>query len=333
MTLHPAILALLAASALNALVFLAGALFAVRLLRHWNPASGSERQIALERQTYLVATGVALVLGIQLAALLLFVYNAERMSVLFTGAMCATGTLNVNAYGFPALILKLAGFFLAILWLALNQADNLGRDYPLIRRKYALLLAIAPVFVAEAVVQGLYFANLDPDVITSCCGSLFSDTGQGVAAELAGAAPRQTLIAFYAVLSATLMSGLWLWGTGRGGALFGLLSGTQFMVAMVAVIAFLSLYVYEHPHHHCPFCMLKAEFGYIGYALYLPLFATTGYGMAAGIQSLYSGRASLSAALPARVRRHAGRAVAFLLGFGLLATWVMLRSNLKLLAP
>jgi hypothetical protein len=77
-------------------------LFAVRLLRHWNPASGSERQIALERQTYLVTTGVGLVLLIQCVALLLFVYNAERMSVLFTGAMCATGTLNVNAYGFPA---------------------------------------------------------------------------------------------------------------------------------------------------------------------------------------------------------------------------------------
>jgi hypothetical protein len=333
MTLHPAILALLAASTLNAMILLAGVLFAARLLRHWDPASGSERQIALERRTYLVATGVALVLGIQLAALLLFVYNAERMSVLFTGAMCATGTLNVNGYGFPTLILKLVGFFLAVLWLALNQADSLGRDYPLIRRKYALLLAIAPVFVAEAVVQALYFANLDPDVITSCCGSLFSDTGQGVAAEVAGAAPHPTLIAFYAMLSATLMSGIWLWRTGRGGALFGLLSATQFVVAIVAVIAFLSLYVYEHPHHHCPFCLLKADFGYIGYALYLPLFAATGYGLAAGVQSLHSDRASLAGALPALVRRHAGMAVASLLGFGLLATWIVLRSNLKLLIP
>lgn len=332
MTLHPAILALLAASALNALVLLAGALFAVRLLRHWDPASGSERQIVLERQTYLVATGVALVLGIQLAALLLFVYNAERMSVLFTGAMCATGTLNVNAYGFPALILKLAGFFLAVLWLALNQADNLGRDYPLIRRKYALLLAIAPVFVAEAVVQALYFANLDPDVITSCCGSLFSDTGRGVAAELASAAPRPTLIAFYTVLGATIMSGLWLWRTGRGGMLFGLLSGAQFVVAIVAVVAFLSLYVYEHPHHHCPFCLLKAEFDYIGYALYLPLFAATGFGLAAGIQSLHVRRATLAGELPGVLRRHAGRALAGLLLLALLSAWIVARSNLKLLA-
>lgn len=333
MIFHPAIIALLAASALNAAVLLAGSLFAVHLLRHWDLASGHERQIRLERQTYLVTTAIALVLAIQFVALLLFVYNAERMSVLFTGAMCATGTLNVNAYGFPALILKIAGFFLAVLWLALNQADNLARDYPLIRRKYALLIAIAPVFMAEAVVQALYFLNLNPEVITSCCGSLFSDAGAGVAAELAALPARPALIAFYAVLLATLAAGLRLWRSGRGGRLFGLLSGLQFAAAIAAIVAFISLYVYEHPHHHCPFCLLKADFDYIGYALYLPLFAATGYGLAAGILQPYARIASLAGVLPPLVRRHAGLAVVNLAAFGLLASGLILASNLKLIAP
>jgi hypothetical protein len=330
---HPAILALLAASAINAAVLLAAALFALRLLRRWDPASGSERQIALERQTYLVATGVALVLVIQFVGLLLFVYNAERMSVLFTGAMCATGTLNVNAYGFPALMLKIAGFFLAVAWLALNQADNLARDYPLIRRKYALLLFIAPVFLAEAVVQALYFFKLDPDVITSCCGSLFSDAGAGVAAEMAGLAPKPAMLAFAVVLGLTLAAGARLWRTGRGACLFGTLSAAQFVVAFAAVIAFLSLYVYEHPHHHCPFCLLKAEFAYIGYALYAPLFAATGYGLAASIQQAHAHRASLAGVLPAHARRHAGLALLNLIAFALLSGWIVLGSNLKLIAP
>lgn len=333
MIFHPAILALLAASAINAVVLLAAALFAVGLLRRWNPASGGEAQIALERRTYLVTTGVGLVLLIQCVALLLFVYNAERMSVLFSGAMCATGTLNVNAYGFPALMLKIAGFFLAMLWLALNQADNLGRDYPLIRRKYALLLLIAPVFLAEAVVQARYFLGLNPDVITSCCGSLFSDTGAGVAAELAGLSPRPTMVAFFSVLAVTLVSGLALWRSGRGGILFGALSVTQFVVAITAVIAFLSLYVYEHPLHHCPFCLLKAEFGYIGYPLYGTLFAATGYALAAAIQQAHARHPSLADTLPARARRHAGRSVALLLAFGLLAVGIVLNSNLKLIGP
>ena len=333
MIFHPAILALLAASAINAAVLLAAALFAVGLLRRWNPASGGEEQIALERRTYLVTTGVGLVLVIQCVALLLFVYNAERMSVLFSGAMCATGTLNVNAFGFPTLMLKIAGFFLAMLWLALNQADNLGRDYPLIRRKYALLLLIAPVFLAEAVVQALYFLGLDPDVITSCCGSLFSDTAAGVAAELAGLPPLPAMLAFFGVLAPTLAAGVVLWRSGRGGYLFGALSVAQFVVAITAVIAFLSLYVYEHPHHHCPFCLLKADFDYIGYPLYGTLFAATGYALAAALQQAHAHHPSLAGVLPARARRHAGMSVAFLLAFGLLAGGIVLTSNLKLLGP
>ncbi|MCK7477230.1 MAG: hypothetical protein M0C28_06800 [Candidatus Moduliflexus flocculans] len=63
--------------------------------------------------------------------------------------MCATGVLNVNAFGFPTLLLKSAVFLLAALWLLLNRVDNRGYDYPLVRVKYGLLLVIAPLTVAE----------------------------------------------------------------------------------------------------------------------------------------------------------------------------------------
>ena len=54
--------------------------------------------------------------------------------------MCAAGTLNVNAYGYPTLVLKVLNCLLAGIWLILNHADNRADDYPLIRKKYALLL-------------------------------------------------------------------------------------------------------------------------------------------------------------------------------------------------
>ena len=38
--------------------------------------------------------------------------------------MCAAGTLYVNDYGYPALILKVANFLLAGFWLILNYTDN-----------------------------------------------------------------------------------------------------------------------------------------------------------------------------------------------------------------
>ena len=42
----------------------------------------------------------------------------------------------------------------------MNYADNKAFDYPLIRRKYLLLIVIAPCVIAETVVQGAYFLNL-----------------------------------------------------------------------------------------------------------------------------------------------------------------------------
>ena len=66
------------------------------------------------------------------------------MSVMFVGAMCAVGTLNVNAYGFPALIAQMAVFFLAAVWLAVNHVDTRAPDYPLVRIKYGALLLLLP---------------------------------------------------------------------------------------------------------------------------------------------------------------------------------------------
>ncbi len=60
--------------------------------------------------------------------------------------MCAAGTLNVNGYGYPALILKIVVFLLSGLWLLLNYADNRAYDYPLVKNKYLFLLFIAPFF-------------------------------------------------------------------------------------------------------------------------------------------------------------------------------------------
>ncbi len=68
-----------------------------------------EAQLLLERQTYLVSTVMAFVMAVELASLVLFVFNADRMSVMFVGAMCAVGTLNASVYGFPALARQAGG--------------------------------------------------------------------------------------------------------------------------------------------------------------------------------------------------------------------------------
>ena len=150
-------------------------------MRHWDIRSGSQRQLELERRTYLVSTLLGFVFVTQLVALLLFVFNADRMSVMFVGAMCAVGTLNVNPFGFPALLAQILVFFLASSWLVVNDVDTRARDYPLARIKYGLLLAILPFVVAALSLQLRYFLGLKADVITSCCGSLFSTESSNLA--------------------------------------------------------------------------------------------------------------------------------------------------------
>jgi hypothetical protein len=69
-------------------------------------------QLALERRTYLISTLLAYGFGAQLLSLFLFSFTADQLHPFFVGAMCAAGTLYVNTYGYPALILKMINFLL-----------------------------------------------------------------------------------------------------------------------------------------------------------------------------------------------------------------------------
>ena len=80
MLFQPAIIALLLASGLAALMVVSSVPFAWRVLRRWNLASGSEDQLLLERRTYLVVTLLKIVMAAEAAALVLFVFNADRMA-------------------------------------------------------------------------------------------------------------------------------------------------------------------------------------------------------------------------------------------------------------
>jgi hypothetical protein len=303
MILHPSILSLFVASLLTSAMVLYATLNALQILRHWDLASGSELQLVLERRTYLVSTVVSYFLGFQLVSLFLFVFTADSICDLFVGAMCAVGTLTAHPFGYPTLILKFLNFLLAGFWLVLNHADSLGYDYPLIRSKYRLLLTLAPLILAESIVQGWYFLRLKPDIITSCCGSLFSPAGRGIASEIVNAPPLPMLGIFYLSSGLTLASGVHFVRRGRGGGLFGALNVLQLLVALAALVSVLSLYVYQMPSHHCPFCILQKEYGFVGYPIYLSLLAAAICGSAAGWLQRYRGIDSLAYDLPLLTRR------------------------------
>jgi hypothetical protein len=331
MVVNPAIVALAIAALVSSLLLAYAAGFGWRLVRHWDLSSGSEVQLDLERHTYLISTLVAFVFATEAASLLLFVYNADRIAPLFVGAMCAVGTLNTSPFGFPALLVRILVFFAASTWLIVHRLDTRGCDYPLTRLKYGLLFAIAPLVMVEAYLQARFFLALDTDVITSCCGSLFGANRKAIGSELAGLPPGLAMTLFYGVLGATLAAGLTTRRWPAAAYAYALLSALSFAVSLAAIISFVSLYIYEHPHHHCPFCLLKSEYGYQGYLLYGPLFLATALGIGSGAVRLFAGVPSLSAVVPPLARRLTNVSLAL---FFFLVVWVCiltLRSALVLL--
>jgi len=328
---QPAIIALLLASAVAVLMLAVAAPFAVQVIRKWDIRSGAERQLQLERRTYLFSTLTVFVMASQLLALLLFVFNADRMSVMFVGAMCAVGTLNVNAWGFPALIAQMAVFFLAAAWLALNHVDARAPDYPLVRIKYAALLGLLPLVALAFGLQLAYFLNLRADVITSCCGSLFSEDTKGLSGDLAAMEPKPAIIGFYAALGVAVAVSMFHAARRRGGYWVALAGAGALVAALAGIISFLSLYIYEHPHHHCPFCILKPDYGYQGYLLYLPLFTATAASLGIGAIWPFRHLPSLAQVIPSFSARLATVAAIGYLLFAAIATVMALGSRLVLL--
>jgi hypothetical protein len=332
MILHPGILALLCGSTLALLMLVYAGGLGVKILRRWDFRSSSEEQLILERKTYLVSTIVSYALGFEIFSILLFVFTVDEIHTLFVGAMCATGSLNANPLGWYALYAKIAVFFAAALWLVLNYLDGRAEDFPLVKRKFALLLLLTPLVGVELYLQIVYFLGLQPEVITSCCGSLFSKTGSGISADLAGLAVEPTMAAFYG--TGLLFLGSALPCRKRGASLFrylfSLMAVLFFLVSIAAVISFISLYIYELPTHHCPFDILQKNYGFIGYPLYLSLFGGALFGILPGIFQPLKKNSSLTLEIRRVERKWILLAVLFSACFLLLASWPIVFGQFKL---
>jgi hypothetical protein len=329
--LHPAVIANVVASLIISGVLIYAGYYGVQILRKWDLQSGHEGQLILERRTYLISTILTFVFGLELMSLFLYVFTANNLCPLFVGAMCAAGTLNVNPYGYPTLVLKIVSFLLAGLWLVLNHADNQAYDYPLIRKKYFLLASIVPFSVGETSLQGAFFLNLKANVITSCCGSLFSsEQVKGVGSELAALPIVPMMWLFYLGMGVTMLIGVYFYLRGRGGYLYSVLTLAMFGVSLASIISFISVYIYELPTHHCPFCIVMEEYGYIGYLLYLPLFAAAVTGTGIGVLLPFRGVESLREVLPLLIKKLTLLSLTLYLAFTVIVIYKIATSNLVL---
>ncbi len=290
MVLSPPILALLCCSAVVCGLTIIATGAGLSVVVGWNHHSNNRRQLLRERRWFLVETSLRLILGLQLISLLVFLATADHLKTLFTGAMCAVGSLNASPFGMPALTLKTTAFVLCGLWLVTDRASPAAATVGLVRFKVGFVVVLAGVLVAENVLQIRYFADLDPEIITSCCATVFgSDTG-GVAAGLASLPVGWSRLAFFGALAVTLAVGLWTIGRRRSTLLYSILAVILGLITTAAVITWIAPAYYELPTHHCPLCLLASEHGFVGYPLYLFLaiavIAGAGSGLVHALRSI-----------------------------------------------
>lgn len=254
---------------------------AVRVLLYWDPASDTSRQIQLENEIWLTSTLVKYALLVQIISLVVFILAADHYSLSIVGAMCATGSLLANNFGMPALVIKIAGVFLYGFWIVLHQLDIQSEKFPLVRLKYVYLLLLLPLLLLDQMLVLLYIAGIEPDIITSCCAVVFGESAGGGTNLFTGIGHTPGLAFFYGSALFLLLFGLA--GVLRLGAwsrmLFSVAWLCFFLFALLQVTTLFSSYIYALPYHKCPFCILKPEYHYIGFAIYLALFGGTFFGM------------------------------------------------------
>jgi hypothetical protein len=328
--LHPGVLGLLIGSGLVVALMLAGAVIGVRVLSGWDPSSASEHQLALERMTYLVSVLVGVALWIEIGSALLFIHTVDDLHELFVGAMCATGSLNANPIGWWVLATKAAMVLLFPVWIALNRLDQRAGDYPVVRLKYALLLALTPIALADFVLQIRYFRGIEPDIITSCCGSLFSESSDKVTGDIASLPAAGTLPVFAAVSVIFLLALAWARvGTGPASKIVvATLSPLILALGVVAIISFVSVAYYELPTHHCPFDLFQGGNGYVGYPLMTSLVVAVVAAFLPGIFLPVARRTSLGGLITNSEKKWLTLSIAAYSLFVVFAAWPLVFGNL-----
>lgn len=268
----------------------------IRVLRHWRVGASSEGQLALERRAELVATLVQAGLMLALLGLTLTVLAADRSADAIRGAMCAYGVFDSTAVGFAPLLTAGIASLGCALWLVLHRLDLRLQTPVLTRTKFLALFVVAPLVWIDAGTFVAFSRGLDFDMVASCCsvgldggaiGRWGADSGGGNGALLFWIASGLGLAAAAALLWAS---------RDRAGSRFSALAATFLSLGaaaamLPAVLLYVAPHAYETPHHLCPFCLLHADVGGIGWPLFGSVFLGTALGAGAGLVELLRARA------------------------------------------
>lgn len=266
------------------ILLLVAFIVSLKILFKWDFESFTPLQFALEKQAYLVTTIILFVFAMKFILILYFIFSIDALSVLVPGAMCAAGVITANDYGSYLLILKLVILFFLTLWLYMNHYDMHTKNHHWFKEKSWVFSFIFVLILLELGLDFSYFSNIDTHLPVSCCSALFG--------QLEGANPLPfgltiplLLVLFYLLYALVLLS------IKSSQTLLYILANILFVyIAYYAMVYFFGTYIYQLPTHKCPFCMMQAEYVYIGYLLWGSLFLATYMGISNAVTTLWIGK-------------------------------------------
>lgn len=276
-------------------LFLRASYTGIKVLKDWTVGADTNKQIALEGETWLSASLIESGLVIQVVTLFLFVMAADDFSNVLSGAMCATGSLLANDYGFPTVFVKVLSVFLYGFWIVLHRFDIAAETFPFTRLKYYFLLFLLPVIFIDTGLQTLYLLNLNPDIITSCCGVVLGDNVEKTLPILHELSATSLLLVYccFGSFICLLFYSLYrqIKNDGRLITFFQLLLCfcliLFFPFSLFIITMVISSFIYAMPYHHCPFDILKGDYFFIGYPIYITLFGAVFAGLSGGLVRIF----------------------------------------------
>ena len=253
----------------------------LKVLVKWDFESFTPLQFTLEKQAYLVTTIILFVFAMKFLLIVYFIFSIDALSLLVPGAMCAAGVIAANEYGSYLLILKLSILFLLTLWLYINAYDMRTKNHLWFKEKSWLFSFIFLLIIVELGLDFSYFSNIDTHLPVSCCSALFGQL-EGANPLPFGLSIPLLLILFYLLYILVILT------LKTNQTLLYILSNVLFVyIAYYAVVYFFGTYIYQLPTHKCPFCMLQAEYAYVGYVLWGSLFVGTYIGLSDAVSALW----------------------------------------------
>ncbi|CZE47964.1 hypothetical protein [Campylobacter geochelonis] len=242
--------------------------FSFIIAKKYDENISTSYQYELSKQGYLVSTIISFILMVKIPLFLFFVWTMDSISSLVPGAMCAVGIVDATPEGIYMLVLKIFNLFLLSGWLLVNHEDGKTINSKFLKTKFKLFIPIYILLLAEFILEFSHFSGIRVDTAVLCCSDIFA------ASSIDKVAFWHTngfiLGLFYAFFILNF-----IWAYFKVDILLGMFSLSFMLISIYAIIRFFSPYIYELPTHKCPFCMLQADYGYVGYLIYALIFIGT----------------------------------------------------------